>query len=204
MRKAIAAIVAWILLSAAVSAASVIAVWDPNPATDVVTGYRLKYGTAAGVYTMTVDTGGPVTILTVQNLTPGVRYFFVVTAYNATAESGPSAEVNYMVPVVDDCAFPLGAKAVSIFPTQLMLTGSKGAGSRARLDFQLGSSVPVVGVAVQTGGNALAAMTGTDLTALAGLWFTVPPMGTYPLSVFATNIAGCSRTQSTPYVLTVK
>jgi hypothetical protein len=43
------------------------------------------------------------------------------------------------------------------------------------------------------------------LSALPGLWFTVPAApATYALSVAATNAYGCSREQSTTYAITVK
>jgi hypothetical protein len=66
--------------------------WDANPASDNVTGYRVHYGTAPGTYTQHVDVGNAVS--TNFTLADGPTYYFVVTAYSATAESGPSAEVS--------------------------------------------------------------------------------------------------------------
>src|SRR5271169_6365870 len=60
-----------------------------------VAGYRLHYGTASGSYDQTTDVGSSTTA-TVSSLTPGVTYFFVVTAFNtAGLESLPSNEVSF-------------------------------------------------------------------------------------------------------------
>jgi hypothetical protein len=71
--------------------------WDPNPASNLA-GYRLYYGTSSGVYTQEINVGNTTATL-VSNLTEGRTYFFAVTAYNTAAESFPSNEVSYTVPV---------------------------------------------------------------------------------------------------------
>jgi hypothetical protein len=58
-----------------------------------VTGYKLKYGTASRSYSQTRDVG-KVTFVTPIPLLSPVTYF-VVTAYNANGESGPSNEVHW-------------------------------------------------------------------------------------------------------------
>jgi hypothetical protein len=58
-----------------------------------VSGYRIEYGTSPGMYTSSLNVGD-VTSYTVPNLVYGVRYYFVVRAYNAFGDSGPSNEVN--------------------------------------------------------------------------------------------------------------
>ncbi len=78
---------------------SVTLMWDNNPSSDEVAGYRVYFGTASGSYSESVAAGN-VTSRTMTGLTPGVAYFFAVTAYDAGGlESGFSAEVSY-VPVV--------------------------------------------------------------------------------------------------------
>jgi hypothetical protein len=65
-----------------------------NAVTDVA-GYRLHYGTASGNYAQSQDVGNTTTA-TVSSLTPGVTYFFVVTALNtAGLESLPTNEVSF-------------------------------------------------------------------------------------------------------------
>ncbi|MCK5180889.1 MAG: hypothetical protein KAR32_15255, partial [Candidatus Omnitrophica bacterium] len=54
-------------------------------------GYNVYYGTASGNYDAQVDVGD-VASYTVGSLTNGTAYFFVVTAYDATEESGSSNE----------------------------------------------------------------------------------------------------------------
>jgi hypothetical protein len=71
--------------------------WDPDPASNLA-GYRLYYGTSSGVYTQEINVGNTTATL-VSNLTEGRTYFFAVTAYNSAAESLPSNEVSYTVPV---------------------------------------------------------------------------------------------------------
>jgi Fibronectin type III domain len=65
--------------------------WGKSPSRDVK-GYRLHYGTTPKRYSETIDVGN-VTTYTITNLIPRKRYYFVVTAYNATGnESLPSNE----------------------------------------------------------------------------------------------------------------
>lgn len=91
---------------------------------------------------------------------------------------------------------------MSIFVTALQRTGSGGAGSRARLDFQLLSpNSPIAQSSIRQNGADLAVMTGADLTALAGMWFTLPMGPPLKLSVLAANAYGCSREQATAYVV---
>ncbi|MFD0693459.1 endo-alpha-N-acetylgalactosaminidase family protein [Paenibacillus sp. GCM10027628] len=54
-------------------------------------GYKVKYGTASGVYTKSVDAGN-VNSMTVEGLQNGTTYYFAVSAYNAGGESGNSNE----------------------------------------------------------------------------------------------------------------
>lgn len=198
-------VLVFLLLAAPVRAANVTASWDAN--TDSAIGYRLFYGLTSGDQAVMVEAGAATTA-TAMALVPGTRYFFVVKAYDALGNiSPPSNEVSFLVPSeADPCAYPLGSKAVSIFPTKLTTTGSGGAGSKARVDFQVGSpNAPVIRAAVRTMGADLVVMTGTDLSPLAGMWFTVPAApNVYPLSISASNAFGCTREQTTTYSLTVR
>ncbi len=85
------------LLTAPVYAGSVTVTWDPNTEPDV-TGYRVLYGTQSGVYTFS-QAAGNVTTWTVDNLTAGQIYYFVVQAVNAAGMTSPlSQEVSTSVP----------------------------------------------------------------------------------------------------------
>jgi uncharacterized protein YciI len=73
--------------------------WQADPATTNSAtnpvGYRLHSGSASGVYTLTTTLGN-VTTTTVSNLTSGVKYYFVVTAYNSAGVDGPpSNEISF-------------------------------------------------------------------------------------------------------------
>ena len=84
-------------LNSAHADSSVIIAWDSN--SEPVAGYLLKQGTSSGTYEQTLDVG-PSTTATVENLIPGVTYYFVVTAYNtAGVESPPSSEISYTTTV---------------------------------------------------------------------------------------------------------
>ena len=77
--------------------APVTASWNPNPESDIA-GYKLSYGTQSGNYTTTVDVGN-VTTWTISTLSPGIRYYFVVRAYNTAGLLSPaSAEVFFDTP----------------------------------------------------------------------------------------------------------
>ncbi len=57
------------------------------------TGYKVKYGTASGTYSATLDVGN-VTTSIVTGLTNETPYHFAVSAYNSFGESGPSNELS--------------------------------------------------------------------------------------------------------------
>lgn len=75
--------------------------WDPS--TSTIDGYRIYYKTGdqgGSPYdgTEAIEGGSPVTVgnvtqFTLRNLTPGQTYYFVVTAYLGSLESGFSNEV---------------------------------------------------------------------------------------------------------------
>jgi hypothetical protein len=78
----------------ALQASAVTLAWQASPDA-TVTGYKLYYGVASGVYTNSVNVGTNLTCR-LTNLVLGVTYYFVVTAYNAAGlESLPSNEVSW-------------------------------------------------------------------------------------------------------------
>ena len=77
------------------AALSVGLAWDPA---SNAAGYYLSAGTTSGVYLQTIAVGNTMTTL-VSNLVAGQKYFFAVTAYDASGvESAPSNEVSYTAP----------------------------------------------------------------------------------------------------------
>jgi hypothetical protein len=80
----------------AIASSPVTLSWDKSPSRDVK-GYRLHYATTSKRYSETIDVGN-VTTYTISNLIPKKRYYFVVTAYDATgSESLPSNERPFYV-----------------------------------------------------------------------------------------------------------
>lgn len=75
--------------------------WDPptdesGSPISALAGYRLRYGTAAGTYTTTVDIG-TATSCTVSDLASGT-YYFTVTAYDSSGnESDYSNETKFQI-----------------------------------------------------------------------------------------------------------
>lgn len=75
--------------------------WDSNPEPDVI-GYRVYIGTSSGNYAQPrgagIDVSGATTY-TVTGLAKGVRYFFAVTAVDASGNESPlSREVFKDIP----------------------------------------------------------------------------------------------------------
>lgn len=74
--------------------------WDANSETDLA-GYRIYYGLAPGTYLKVRGEGAfsGTNSFMVTNLTPGVRYYFAVTAVDVVGnESGLSSEVFKDIP----------------------------------------------------------------------------------------------------------
>lgn len=221
MRGAILIALLALAMGVGLRADSLTIAWDAPADTSLLSGYEVLLGTASGSYNQVSDVG-LVTMTTVSGLQTGVRYFVVVVSRDAAGDrSAYSNEVSGIpgpdvtpppppppppVPTIDPaCVAPTGAKAVQVFPTALQKTGSGGAGSRARLDFQLSSpGSPITQVQIQGGGTTITTVSGADLTNLAGAWFITPTTtGTYPLAVVATNAYGCVKAQSSPFSVTV-
>lgn len=85
---------------------SVTLAWDPSSDPDII-GYHLYYGIASQTYTGFVD-AGPSTIATVDNLVPGITYYFAATTVDSAGlESSFSSEVVYQ-PAPSPCSILLG------------------------------------------------------------------------------------------------
>src|SRR5262245_20137902 len=67
--------------------------WDTSPG---ATGYKLYYGTVSSNYTVTVDAGNASSRV-ISGLPLGVKYYFAVTAYSPSGESGFSSEISYTI-----------------------------------------------------------------------------------------------------------
>ena len=73
---------------------SITLTWDANTEQDIA-GYILRYGTAPGVYTNTIDVGNTTTLVIPDLATDTTIIYFVVSAYNTGNLEGPqSLETN--------------------------------------------------------------------------------------------------------------
>ena len=82
--------------------------WDRAASHTNLAAFVLKYGVTSGSYTGQVDVATNLTSATVNNLVPGVTYYFVVTAKNvANLESDPSNQISYTVPGTQVNAVPV-------------------------------------------------------------------------------------------------
>src|ERR1700694_3140008 len=80
-------------LGRAAFASTLTVLWDPSPDPEV-TGFIVSCGTRSGVYSTQLDVGAR-TSRQVSGLTDGVRYYFVVQAYDTRGfTSAPSEEVS--------------------------------------------------------------------------------------------------------------
>lgn len=154
---------------------------------------------------------------TVAGLLPGATYYWVVRAVNSANQwSGPSNIVSITMPTgptIDDCRPFVGTFAVGVTPTSLLLTGNKGPGTQARLDFQVASpNSPVNRITIAIDGVIVlpvmgcpteAVDCGAVMTPLAGYWFSLPASGAHLLTVTAANRKGCTTTASYGRGLTV-
>ncbi|HEX3058059.1 MAG TPA: fibronectin type III domain-containing protein [Usitatibacter sp.] len=172
--------------------------WDANTEPDVDTYVVQQATNAAGPFSTSLTTAATAGV--VAGLAPGNTYYFVVRAINTRGFwSSPSNVVSITLPGqgIDVCAPITGQYAISIFPTSLLKTGSGGANSKTRFDFQVSSpNSPVTSIIIKGGSTVLSSMAGSDLGALAGMWFAMPTSGTYTLSVLAANSQGCTRAVS--------
>jgi hypothetical protein len=114
---------AFFLASVSAHAGSVTLAWDPSP-DPAVTGYRVFYGTAPGVYSQSVNVGNT-TSHTVGSLDDTTTYYFSVRSYNANEVlSTPSNEVKRIGAFTDDPLTPGTHKMRLVHLTEL----------RARID----------------------------------------------------------------------
>jgi hypothetical protein len=93
--------------------------WDPSPTPNV--NCRLYYGSNSGQQTIFVDAGTSM-VAEVKDLPPGIPIYFVVRAYNASGESGPSNEVVYTQPVPTPTPAPTPTPTPSPTPSAGFVT----------------------------------------------------------------------------------
>ena len=196
---------------------TVTAIWDPNPPSEgLPVSYRLYFSLMPGLDETAARIDTTSTSVAVPGLLAGRTYYFHVRAISASGLIGDaSPEVVFLVagvPPVDPCAFPLGSTSVSIFVTgRLQKTGSGAAGSGAAISFRAFSpNSPITYLSIRANGVdipdsvASASGPGDKLASPGSLWFSVPSgPATYAFSVYARNLAGCSRQQPTGFSITV-
>jgi PKD repeat protein len=104
--------------------------WNP-PTTNIddtlltdLAGYKIYYGIASGNYTQIIDIGN-VSTYQINNLTDGLTYYFVVRAYDTSAnESGNSNEYFETIPVNNPPSANPGGPYTGIEGQSITLDGS--------------------------------------------------------------------------------
>jgi Fibronectin type III domain len=164
----------FVLVGQNVQAAPLSLAWDP-PETGSPAGYILGYGTQSGVYTGIVDVG-PSTFITLDGLTEGHTYFFVVVAYSASgAISLPTPELNRAM--CSGAPSAPGGMSVSVSGTLVNVAWAPSSG---------GVSSYVVHAGATPGSTSISVpVAGTSISAHA-------PPGTYYLRTAAVNACGVS------------
>src|SRR5204863_10149137 len=118
-----------ILQATAANASNVSLFWNPSADSNIVSGYAIYVGTNSGNYSTRLDAGKK-TSLTVSNLTGGVPYFFVATAYAPDGtESLPSNEISKTAPVTTSAppTAPPGLRITSTGTSQIGIAGNASA-----------------------------------------------------------------------------
>src|SRR3954469_14624101 len=120
--RAIARLLILLILEAiAANAGNISLLWNPSADSNIVSGYAIYVGTNSGNYSARVDAGNK-TSLTVSNLTGGIPYFFVATAYLPDGtESLPSNEISKTPPVTTSAppTAPPGLRITSTGTSQI-------------------------------------------------------------------------------------
>ena len=110
--KKLFTILAILAIAGIAQAATVQVTWNPNTEPDL-SGYKIYYGTASGVYGDPIDVGnvtGHVMEITPQH---GATYYFALTAYDTSGnESGYSDEASCFVPDGVKPEKPTGLRAI--------------------------------------------------------------------------------------------
>jgi hypothetical protein len=111
-------------LSTSVQAGNVSLAWNAITS-PLVRGYEIFYGEASGVYTSSLVAGSNLTA-TIAGLTPGVTYYFAVTAYDARGDEGMfSNQVTNRLPLPPSIIVqPLTQTAVVGLPVTLTVTAA--------------------------------------------------------------------------------
>jgi Putative Ig domain/IPT/TIG domain/FG-GAP-like repeat len=103
------------------AATTVTAAWNTNAEPDIA-GYVLKYGTQSGTYTTSVDVGNVTS--RVLDLSPGLRYYFVVQAYNTSGLFSPNSSPEVFLDVPASTAPAISVLSPAAGPAGTMVTVS--------------------------------------------------------------------------------
>ena len=208
------AILGWMLLAlpartsplalAVTAPGTITAAWDAN--TDGVTvGYRLYYGKASQDYDTSLDAGAS-TMISASGFTLGIRYFFVVRAYNAAGTIGPPSNEVSTVLTGGMCE---GALQIAVRPLPGGWSDHVDIGNMGFVYFSIANPRPVIDFQVRFGaqvvGHATASAPGDDLRAILGLSFSVPRVaGGYPMTLWAKDNMGCETVTTAPRIVLVQ
>ena len=180
------AVVGLLLIFTAVHAeaqtVSVKLAWNPSAGNNIA-GYYVYQGIASLTYTDEIDVGN-VTTATVSGLTPGVTYYFAVSAYDdAGLESTLSTEISY-TPSLSTTSVP---------PAIVLSAPSSGANYSTPANIELAAAVTPNGHTIsQVKFYNGATLLGDSASAPYGFTWTNVVAGSYSLSASAVYDAGSS------------
>jgi hypothetical protein len=181
-------------LCSAHAAQQVSLAWDASPEPNIA-GYRLRYGTQSGTYTetMTINSG---TTASVEGLTSGATYYFVVTAYDqAGLESLPSNEaifqtIGNIAPSVTLTGPANGGSFHTPASVTLNATASDSDGSVTKVEFYVGAQKVGEATSAPYSVNVNATLVGDyNVSAVAydNLGATAQALGSFQVSKLAVS-----------------
>ena len=136
-------------------AATLTLAWDP-PSDGIITGYVIRYGTQSRTYTDQINVG-VTTTFSVDDLTPGIRYYFTIQARGpAGSLSEPSNEASAVAPGAGGTRPPQRPPGPTLPPFETSPPPNEAFGVRARLDGKL-PDIPPPDPSTSTNIAALAA-----------------------------------------------
>jgi hypothetical protein len=207
-RLALLVAVLLVALAAPVSAQTLIglgpftATWDYDPASNntfkLYVDSTVVATTAKGVHTtpFLLPSVGPHIIgISALDSSTNLESTKTTVPVNSTNPTPPNPP---LPPVITDneCAAPLGAHAVAVFPSTRVITTGR-PGSKTLQNFQVGGPDPIVEIAIRIDGvEQTPTARGNDLSTTGSLYFTQPAVGSHLIEVRALNLHGCQVVRS--------
>lgn len=140
-----------------------------------------------GVHTIGITAFDPVTLLESSKAT---------TPVNSTNPTPPTSP-NPSVITDNECAVPLGAHAVAVFPSSRVQSAAGQPGSLTLQNFSVGGPDPVVEINILIDDvEQPNPLTGPNLSRIGSMYFIQPAVGSHTVKVRVKNLHGCQLIRS--------